>query len=305
MAMPGQLLGVAILAFIATLLIANRSSTGSKTSLLQNENLIVRTYEADVAKGKVIIQKMSGKVHNPVWKKLVGNQATRDILAAALGSDSYLSSHGVKSMTSSLSAVLSGLHQAHVHSSTMNEIVSAAHSGSNKKSITAPQKAKSQKEVGHSEKMPSSHHVHIEYDAFAPGVIPQPAVPVHIISPRHSAKSSQSTAASKAAASKAATLEAIRQGLLGATGLSDNFAPAESPLADLQRKVQRLQASLRQERAKLREAQLHNSAVHDSKATDRAASGAKGQSESATHVLLHTESKASTSPMAASAGPAA
>ena len=275
MAVPGRLLGVPILALVAALLIANRLSTGSRTSLLQNENLIARTYEADVAKGKVIIQEMSGKVHNPVWKKLVGNKATRDILAAALGSDSYLASHGAKSMTSSL-----GMHQADVHSTTMNEIVSSVHLGSQKKSAIASKKTESQNRVEHIEKMPPSHHVQIEYDAFAPGVIPQSAVPVHVISPRNPAHpsgiSAHISAASKAAASKAATLEAIRQGLLGATGLSDNFAPAESPLADLQRKVQRLQASLRQERAKLREAQLHNSPVPDPKATGKAAGSRLG-----------------------------
>jgi hypothetical protein len=169
--MSGKLLGVSFLALIATLLISNRLSTNSRTSLVQNGNLIVKTYEADVAKGKIIIQKMSGKVRNPVWNKLVGNKATRDILAAALGSDAYLSSHGVKS---SLRTVLSGLHQAHFGSSTVKERASAAHISPTQKSATAPSEAKSQKEVEHAENVQSTHHIHIEYDAFAPGVIPQP-----------------------------------------------------------------------------------------------------------------------------------
>ena len=211
-------------------------------SLLPNNDLVVKTYEADVAKGETIISRMSGKVHNAIWEKLVSNKSTRDILAAALGADKYLSSHGQRSFALDLGPVLSGLHQSngHHHQTAVASLADR---------IKKPKIVKKYTPTTHQVKR--AKPMRIGYDVFAPGIIPSVSHPARLANqPKFSTKlKSPKTAA------KVPILAALRAGLLGATGLSDRFAPSETPLARLQRKVQQLKASLEKEKARLRAAQ--------------------------------------------------
>jgi hypothetical protein len=207
----------------------------SSISLLPKANLISQTYASDVAKGESIIKKMSGQVHNAVWEKLTKNKSTRDLLAAALGADKYLVSHGASSLTTELAPVLSPFTRS-----------------------TFPRFANSKPHV--SALRPKKKAIHsrplkIGYDVFAPGLLPKAIAS----SPGMSATNNGITAIKTVKSTP--ILASLRAGLLDATGLSDHFAQSDTPLARLQRKVQKLKAELNKERQKVREAKAQQENV--------------------------------------------
>lgn len=258
------LAATSVLAAFALIIVPSLLGT-AKFGLQQKENVITRTYEADVNKGEQIIKKMSGQLDNPMWVMLTKHKSTRDLLAAALGADKYLVSHGGNSMAKELGRVLgsSKLSKASQTRVSPNpRTITIQKSGTSHDRVFTGSLSTHKRATKH---MPS---LKIRYDVFAPGVMPKIITRSHkpesgkakIKSPRTLRNLDAPTKSAK----NSQIFSSLRAGLLDATGLSDHFAESDTPLTRLQRKVQKLTAQLLEEKAKLRAAKAEQRAVPNS-----------------------------------------
>jgi len=110
-AFPGGAVAASVLAAATLIGLASWSVRPSHQELVAlpvASSLVKETYSEDASVGEKIMQKMAGRVHNPIWTQLMGNRKMRTALAAAIGAE-RLAPGGSSASAFNLGNLLSGM----------------------------------------------------------------------------------------------------------------------------------------------------------------------------------------------------